>query len=203
MTAFYNLDEALSYRRYCPCKHCSHSLFPETATIKYGDRRREVEFAIGGDKLTVCSHSNAVISYHEKQEDNLVYGGMRSPTLMYAGSSRHLWSLSKSGTDMFPVTVSCNNCHRYNYVLQVHVSLAQGLVLGLVLNSESITIEDMAKLYTITNIYTFEKTEMEVRHMHVSHLHESQSKIEYPLIPLNVEEPMKTVERLKKLTVFL
>lgn len=202
MTAFYNLDEAFSYRRYCPCKHCSHSLFPESATIKYGERQREVEFAIGETTLTVSSHSNTILSYAEARKDVGVYGVGHS-SLMYASPSRHLLSLSKNGTDMFPVTVSCNNCHRYNYVLQVHVNLSQGCLLGLVLNSETMAVEDMAKLYTIKNIYTTGKTEMEVRHTHLSQHHASQSKIEYPLIPLNVEEPMKTVERLKKLTVFL
>lgn len=202
MTSFYNLDEAFSYRRYCPCKHCGHTLFPEVATIIHGDGTQHVKLALGGNTLTVGLYSNAVISYEEERQNQTVYG-MSGHSLMHIGSSRSLHSLSKQGTDMFPVTVSCNNCHRYKYVLQVHVSLSQGCLVGLMLNSETMAVDDYAKLYTITNVYTTGKTEMEVRHLHLSQYHEPEAKIEYPLIPLNVEEPMKTVERLKKLTVFL
>ena len=202
MTKFYNLDEAFGFRRYCPCKHCSHTLFPEGATIKYGENYREVQLSVHGNTLTVNLHSNEVISYRDQDDDHKRYS-MSMSTLMYASPSRKLWSLSKSGTDMFPLVVSCNNCHGYSYVLQVHVALDQGRIVKLVLNSESMSVEDMAKRYTIKNIYTTNKTEMEIRHTHVSQVHEPQDKIEIPLVPLNVEDPMKTVERVKKLVVFL
>ena len=201
MTSFYNLDEAFSYRRYCPHKNCGHGLFPEV-TIKYGDTYRHVEFPLNGDALTVDLHSNAVISYTQKEQNQTVYGLGRS-SLMYASGRPFFQSLSKQGTDMFPVTVTCNNCHRYNYVLQVLVNLSQGCLVGLVLNSETIVVDDYVKMYTIKTIYTTEKTEMEIRHLHLSQYHGPESKIEYPMVPLNIEEPMKTVERLKKLTVFL
>lgn len=197
---FYNLDEAFSYRRYCPKEHCEHGLFPETATIKYGDRQREVEFNVGGNTLTVTSHSNEVLWYREHQEDQKVYGF--SSTLMYAGSSRRLHSLSGVGTDLFPVTISCNNCHKYQYVIQVHVSLSERRLVDLVLNSETIIVENMAKEYRIRNVYTTDKTELEIRHTHLSHFHEPEDEMEIPLIPLNIEDPMKTVERIKKLIVF-
>lgn len=204
MTAlrFYNLDEAFSYRRYCPCKNCEHGLFPETATIKYADNHREVEFDISGNTLAVASHSNEVLWYREHREDHKVYGiGSQSP-LIYAGTSRRLHSLSQSGTDLFPVTISCNNCHNYQYIVQVHVSLSERRLTGLVLNSETIVIQDMAKQYRIRNLYTTEKTELEFRHTHLSHFHEPEDEMEIPLIPLNIEDPMRTVERIKKLIVF-
>ena len=202
MTAFYNLDEAFGYRRYCPCKHCGHTLFPEVATIVHSDGNQSVKLALGGNTLTVGLYSNAVISYEEERQNQTVYS-LSGSYLSRTNRSYNLHSLSKQGTDMFPVTVSCNNCHRYNYVLQVMVNLSQGCLVGLVLNSETIVVDDYVKMYTIKTIYTTQKTEMEIRHLHLSQYHEPEAKIEYPMIPLNIEEPMKTVERLKKLTVFL
>jgi hypothetical protein len=202
---FYNLDEARQYRPECPL--CHGRMRPDVSSInfdfKHDYQRITAKFDLGDVSFEADCYSNELLAVTYDRTYDKVYTLGSSPN--YAGMTPHSRSLRTAGLDMVSMGMACSNekCWRYRYVVQVHVSIDKHKLMGLVLNSETIVVENMAKLYTIRNIYTTDKTEMEVRHAHVSHLHESQSKIEYPLIPLNIEEPMKTVERLKNLTVFL
>ena len=198
---FYNLDEAGHYRTNCPL--CKDRVRSEDMSFRYDYQQIIAKFELGDVTLEVDYHSNLICNVSQRSSYDKIYT-IGSGTYSGMTPSSHR-SLHTTGTDLISARYACVNkeCGRYRYLVQVHCSVEQGRLVGLVLNSETMVIEDMAKLYTVRNIYTTDKTEMEVRHAHVSHLHGPQDKIEYPLIPLNIEEPLKTVERLKKLTVFL
>jgi hypothetical protein len=198
---FYNLDEASHYRDTCPI--CKDRVRSEDMDFRYEYQQIVAKFNLGDTTLEVDYHSNAILNVTQHTSYDRIYTiGSNTYSGMVPQSHR---SLHKTGIDLISMRMACanKNCGRYRYLVQVHTSLEQNRLVALVLNSETLSIEDNAKLYTIKNIYTTDKTELEVRHTHVSHLHSPQDKIEYPLIPLNIEEPLKTVERLKKLTVFL
>jgi hypothetical protein len=88
-------------------------------------------------------------------------------------------------------------------LIQVHISLEHGRLIALVLNSEAVSIEEGAKLYEVKNIYTTEKTEMSTFHTRLSQQRGALDKVELPLVPLDLQNPLKTVERIKNLLVFL
>jgi hypothetical protein len=198
---FYNLDDAQKYRPECPL--CHGKVRSEDISFKYDYQRIIAKFDLGDVSFSADYNTNELIDVTEHSSYDKVYMiGSQTYSGMVPHSHR---SLHKTGTDLVSTVMACSNkeCGRYRYLVRIHVSVELNRLVGLVLNSETLAIEDGAKLYTIRNIYTTDKTEMEIRHTHLSHLHKPQDKIEYPLIPLNIEEPMKTVERLKKLTVFL
>jgi hypothetical protein len=196
---FYNLDEAFSYRRSCPL--CREPVFPIDVNMKYDYDGTKADFTVGESTFQVSCSSNE-LTYHTRrnQHDQMVtFGASQS----YIGMTRSSYGLHNGGTDIFKMEMRCHKCERYRYVVQVHLSLDEKRITDLVLNSEAVIIEDGAKLCTIKNVYTTEKTELIVRHQHVSQYHEPLEKIEFPLVPINLEDPRKTLERIRKLVVFL
>lgn len=198
---FYNLDEAFQYQRHCPL--CKENIYPVDVNLKYEYDGTKADFTVGDSTFQVACHSNQ-LTYHSRrsQHDQMVtFGASQS----YIGMTRSSYGLHNGGTDIFKMEMCCHNkaCEHYRYVVQVHLSLDEKRITDLVLNSEAIAIEDGAKLCTIKNVYTTEKTELIIRHQHVSQYHEPLEKIEFPLIPLNLQNPRKTLERIRKLVVFL
>lgn len=198
---FYNLEEAFNYRRTCPL--CNQGVYPVEANLKYDYDGVKADFTVGESTFQVSCHSNE-LTYHTRrsQHDQMVtFGAPQS----YIGMTRSSYGLHTGGTDVFKMEMRCHNrqCERYLYVVQVHISLDEKRITNLILNSEHISLEDGAKLCTIKNVYTTEKTELIVRHQHLSQYHEPVEKIEFPLIPLNLQDPRKTLERIRKLVVFL
>ena len=198
---FYNLDEAFSYQRSCPL--CREGIYPVEANLKYELDGVKADFTVGDSTFQVNCYSNE-LTYHSRrsQHDQMVtFGAPQS----YIGMTRSSHGLNKGGTDIFKMEMRCHNrqFERYLYVVQVHISLDERRITDLLLNSEHVSIEEGAKLCTIKNVYTTEKTELIIRHQHLSQYHEPVEKIEFTLIPINLEEPRKTLERIRKLVVFL
>jgi hypothetical protein len=204
MKSFYNIDEVLNYRRHCPQKNCGHGIFGDVMTLTYEERGRTAGFTIGDSTLIVDCASNKIVSYSETQKLSAVYG-IGSGSVHGLGPNRHLWTLSNNGTDMFALHMSCNKCSLYGFTVQVAVSLKQGTLLGLHLNSEFTSVKQGAKVHKINNVYAVDPgiTEMTIYHEHLSSQHPPLDKVQLPLIPLDVDNPEKALERIKKLLVFL
>lgn len=199
---FYNLDEAFNYHRTCPL--CKEGVFPVEANLKYELDGIKADFSVGDSTFQVNCYSNE-LTYHTKRSDHgqmVTFGAAQS----YIGMTRSSYGLHTGGTDIFKMEMRCHNrqCERYLYVVQVHISLDERRITSLLLNSEHISLEDGAKFYTIKNVYMTEKTELFIRQQQQpSEPYGPTEKIEFPLIPLNLQDPRKTLERIRKLVVFL
>jgi hypothetical protein len=190
MKRFKNLIEVLAYHSICPL--CSAKMSVDR-NFNYDENANKAYLKFGATHLTVDCFNNNIIKC-----DQVMFSG--SP-IMYSNSS--FSDLSGKGVDLRGLKVSCDFCLKYSYLVQVHISLEHNKIVDLVLNSESISIEENTKLYEVKNIYTTEKTEMAIFHTHLSNKRGALDKVELPLVPLDFENPMKTVERIKSLLVFL
>ncbi len=198
MKQFKNLPEVLAYQSTCP--FCSKRMMPGL-DMTYDENSVKAYLKFGDSQVTVDCNNNNILECREVSGINTLYTFQKTPTFQYIGST--MMGLSKSGVDMRRLLVSCEECSKYSYLVQVHLSLEQRKIVGLYLNSETASIEDGARLYEIKNIYATEKTEMSTFHTHLSNQHGALDKVEFPLVPLDLQNPMKTVERIKKLIVFL
>lgn len=196
---FYNLNEAFRYRSSCPL--CQENVYPIEANLKYDHDGIKADFSVGNSTFQVNCDSNE-LTYHSRRSSHdqmVTFGASQS----YIGMTHSSYGLHTGGTDIFKMEMCCHKCEHYRYVVQVYLSLDERRITDLVLNSEAVILEDGAKLCTIKNVYTTEKTELVIRHQHLSQHHEPLEKIEFPLIPLNLQEPRKTLDRIRKLVVFL
>lgn len=201
MQTFYNLDEAFQYWPHCPL--CDEKTHPSGINLRYELKSTSAEFTFGNTSFALNIHNNQLESYSEGKSITNVYTLGSMPMAGSVRSMRSSWSLHAGGTDMFKMDVGCEKCMCYGYVVQVHVSLGQHKIVNLLLNSETIIIEDGAKSCEIKNIYTTEKTQLVVRHNHLSQHYDPIQRIDFPLIPLDIKEPSKTLARIRKLIVFL
>lgn len=193
---FYNLEDAFSYQRTCPL--CKEGVRPVDVNMKYGYNSMSVEFIHGSSTFEVDIHSGQMGDWTERSpRDTYLVGSHGSSS--YTGMTP-TYGLQSGGVNLIKMEMACHGCEHYRYVVQVHVSLDERRVVALLLNSESVTVKDGVNLTTIKNVYTTGKTEYIVR---VPNPTRPLKKAEFPLIPLNMQEPVKTLERIKKLIVFL
>lgn len=175
MKEFKNLREAFGYQTKCPfCTHRTHLGIEQIESIYEHDRTRErFTLRTGSIQFVIDGHTNQLIA-------------------CYSGGSL------LSGQMIFSLSGTCTTCSKYSFAIGVTVDITNSKLTGLFLNSETFSIEEGQSLYEIRNVYTTEKTEY-TRFKKGS----SDSKVDFPLIPFDMVNPDKTLDRIKGLLVFL
>lgn len=177
MKEFRTLREAFEHREFCPlCRGV------------VGMNYQSHDFSDGIESITFLTGSFTVkIDYNS---DDLL-------TLQSEGTSI-------KGMLLFRVLGFCNTCSKYGCVFQVHIETIEGKLKGVYFNSESLSIERGPYLYEIRNSYTDNKTEYTVFNNYGSdkNIKQNNSSLVLPLIPLDVECPTKTLDRIKGLVIF-
>jgi len=197
MKQFQNLFEVLEYQPTCPL--CKSRVMPVAANLNYDENRVIATLTIGNITLVVDCHTNKVLQYSESSNLHQIYTiGSQIAYQVPTGN----YNLLK-GNNMFRLNMICDKCSKYGYLTQIHVDGGEYQVTGLFLNSESLSVEDGTKLYEIKNVYAVDKTELSIFHQHLSSQRGALDKIEFPLVPLDLQNPMKTIERIKNLIAFL
>ena len=197
MKQFKNLFEVINYHSMCP--FCTGRMHADM-DLNYDENSVKAYLKFGTSQLTVDCHNNNIIEI-KQASNNGTYSFNTGIPISFLGSA--LDSLAATGINYRRLNISCDSCSKYAYLIQVLISLETGKLEGLFLNSESASIEDGAKLYEIKNVYAIEKTEMATFHTHLSRQRGALDKVELPLVPLDLQNPLKTVERIKNLLVFL
>jgi hypothetical protein len=111
-----------------------------------------------------------------------------------------------SGCMFLAIWIECEECYQYSYTIRIKIDLTERSVSDINLNSEFITVlDDEHFTHEIRNVYATKQTE----YWYTTNgrtRHKSYPKIEktiiLPLVPLNLEQPEKTLERIKSLIVF-
>lgn len=208
MKQFQNLSEAFSYHSHCPlCQEPIEADYKEMAFDHTQGRDSIITtFLVGGDEISINYYSNQIVSYKENRpiHTNTSRGSLGN---YYVGST----GLKGGGTEMFRVTASCGKCGVYGYVLQMHVKLDEFKLIGIFLNSESLSIEEGDTLHEIKNVYATEKTEydkftkVDIDDGTVKmsgYRGRRNSTITFPLMPMDPENPQAILNRIKNLIIF-
>ena len=106
--------------------------------------------------------------------------------------------------------IGCQKCHQFSYVVQMIIDGTAMRIEHLFLNSEFISWPDKERYIThqINNVYATGKTlygrfsSFERTNLNVRKTFPIDCQINIPLIPLNLNDPTETMERIKKLNLF-
>ncbi|HEY5267592.1 MAG TPA: hypothetical protein VII94_00455 [Candidatus Saccharimonadales bacterium] len=229
MINFINLSHAINYRSECPFCHNPMKIEPGcieweikkspsshytvgTDSFYYNSysvkERTFIKFSYGESSIIVDYETGEVLSVRETHSMTDIYNSNYYGS--YTGKS-YGYGQGLSDYNLFAINIHCSNCQAYRYVVQVHISLIEKQIVNIYLNSESLSFKDEKGTYFIRNVYSSEKTEYSFNSNEHSdtglkeieaYLGYHSKILELPLIPINFEEPNKTLGRVKNLVLF-
>lgn len=190
MKQFSSIREALQYQKICPI--CEEYMAIDLLGAVMKDK--DIVWALSPNEL----HIN-----QDTDEVKIVDKPITYPKIIY----QQLLNTVVSGLEFVRLGMVCEDCYQYEYVIQIVVDMTNKKIANIYLNSETITIEDDAQtIHEITNSYAFEETEYGSFHRSKgrSAMYPKADKcVKLPLIPLDIHNPLKTVDRIKSLIVYL
>ena len=151
------------------------------------------------DIISICLETHEVkrkLSYHQ----DLGYGTNGLLTSYSVCSP----SPTVKGDKYLGLGMVCTSCNNYNFMIQIVIALEFMAVSKVLLNSESMSFFEKGGMSEIRNIYTLDKTEYnffsgEPIKGDPYDFVRSQT---LPLIPLDKENPLHTLQRVKNLLIF-
>lgn len=188
---FSTFKEGINYKSACPlCKSPLHINDRDLAT-DYGHEFRggtpKISFFINqreDDTVTVDPETDEVELVLRNRMPERISGTSFTPPT-YNGKLIHALHLN------------CNSCCQYSFTLQVHLNLTKSKLIGIFLDSESMSIEECSMVHEINNSYSTNKT-------FYSYFDKEgdSKKVFLPLIPLDHYSPQETIARIRKLLIF-
>lgn len=209
MIEFNNLMEATKYVSTCPlCKKFLHIKDMDiNPTLKFSGcsgkdyGRTLITFDQSSllyiDKITICLQTDEVT--RELTEN------IRELSTQVGSYLTFVNGVPQTTGDMyFGLGLECCGCQDYYYMLQLVVSLSPSIRLSKIcLNSESVIIRNNESRYEIRNSYTTGNTEYLFSSDQPNEDTITISKRQLlPLIPLDRQCPIKTLQRIKNLLIF-
>jgi hypothetical protein len=153
-----------------------------------------VEFSIGKSSLILDYNTGEL-----KELKSASFEEIHTRSYPVYSSNGSAYSAQKYGKQIFGVYCSCGKCGQYGYTLQVHLDLDLGKIICIFLNSETLSFEKGSLLHEIRNIYSTGKTDYRV--FDNDNVTETKT-LTLPLIPMDLSDPDKTLERIKTLALF-
>lgn len=197
MQEFYSFKEALAYHTHCyVCK--SKLEINERDLVmeydRYGTQRLSFSLSPGSDDILFINMANNHVELVLTYQPQIVYssGGQlsgHSPT----GPSINIYN----GKFIHGLDLGCNNCCQFSYTLQIHIDLSEQKLIVIILNSETISIEDNDMVHEIRNVYPLNQTVYDYFSKDGG-----ENKCVLPLVPLDLNNPKETVTRIRKLLIF-
>jgi len=98
----------------------------------------------------------------------------------------------------------CTSCNNYSLMIQMVIALEYMMIAKIVLNSESMSFMEKGGLSEIRNIYTLNKTEYNFfgGEPIEGEPHDFVRSQTLPLISLDRDNPLHTLQRIKNLLIF-
>lgn len=201
MKSFSNIIDAIHYRKDCPlCKH----------RLKINERNLVEEFGLYGkqrisfyidqrniDYCTIDPVTNKV-ELVVTEESHLNYQpGFNGGVATYMPVSSSKPYALRAGRFIHALQIACEHCCLYGFTLQVHIELSKCVLIGTLLDSEFITIENDGMAHEIKNSYSMSKT-----YYTCFGVESGEKNAELPLIEMDIENIKETVSRIRKLLIF-
>lgn len=185
MIQFKNLDEAFHHHYKCPM--CGDVMTAAYSTLLVNQGKTTITFKLGDDSVVADYYGDDIEWFSERNTN------------------------SQYVLDFFGVSIRCDGCSKYGYTIRVKADRSKKKIIDIVMNSESLSIEKDEDLYEIKNIYSlgrteydkFTKVDVDDGTVKMSGWQGRRNgTVVLPLIPLNLDDPEKTLDRIKGLIVF-
>lgn len=218
MTEFFaSIQDALNYTPYCLlCRHSMgrldnlvpgaiSSLQIDYDNRGYGDYHSVITYTLieNGykDHFTINVVNNEITRQTEIEiEDQIVGAGLGSQTFKPSVPS----SPVASGYQYLSLGVACKSCHKYDYTVQLILCVKPLAIARIILNSERLVFQEgeWSERRELRNVYTTKKTVYSYFPEPKLGFIRNELKQDFPLLPINREDPNKTLERVKNLLIF-
>lgn len=207
---FYSMRDALEYRKHCPI--CSSSLliddrYAETKTDwDEGKQTTKLLWRTEDSEEIVIDPDSSSVSFIDKYfapeyvvgtsnySSQTSMGRIPKAKKIYDG---HLYER---------IGMTCDDCCQYNYLVKFIIDVGMKSIVDIELNSETLSIEDdKGIVHEIKNIYATEQTQYTYfprEGKNIEGTYPIDGSITLPLIPLDVDNPTKTLERIRTLVLF-
>jgi hypothetical protein len=195
--SFHNLRDAINYHLYCPLcqdKMLINDRYVEIRKDWYDDQHCiKFVWTVNDTEIIVDLDTNQFdmnSKYYRPDYGVGEYVGT-SPKYSYNPHNCTINGILYSGLGL-----NCGGCKQYHYVIKLVGVLETRLLTKIELNSETITVMDDSVVHEIKNIYSTGITDYRTIDQ------EDVKTISLPLITINFNNPWKTIDRLKTLTLF-
>lgn len=185
---FFTLRQAFEYKKTCPLCH---------GTLISNNMSGADGLITDEDPIILIQHNDLKIHANMDTSSICVEYNDFSETEFGVLKFKKSISNYNPGRLIIGVDFECFDCHQYYYNVAVHIDTCNKIFSLATLNSEWLEIENGPDVFTIRNIYA---TGITVYEHHLSN--GDAKKCEIPIVPLNLNNPQETLERLKKLIIF-
>jgi hypothetical protein len=200
MKQFATLLDSLNHQPNCPLCN-SHVRITKGDTYLVSSVHGPKDYIIwSGNDTKIIAH---LATNHVERLDVFCKG--------YSKITKQYYNFNLIGDMYARIALYCVKCNGYGYVVEAKINVEDKKIVDIMLNSETIVISDEAKDITheVHNIYATEKTEyttykpmLKSGWGYGAQSHYDDKSIELPLIPLNLLNPEKTVQRIRNLLPF-
>ena len=175
MTTFSNIKQAVDYHPTCPI--CNSSLSISNSGVMYDIHDKNII------RILMPESANEYSNY-------ILYLDIITSQI----KNEYKFSASYNGLYYQGLTLCCNHCNKFHYVLKLIIDIDKKTVSEIVLNSESVFIRDENGVANrIRNTYYDNTTTYEINFRTI---------INVPMISINFNNTTETFERLKNLIIF-
>lgn len=197
MTQFKHISDAIQYRKICPL--CMGEVSVDYFTKiehchNYG--KSTITWETKSEKIVANLFTNEIEDFILKKEYDTIFGINAHSTYQF----RHSNSNVLNGITFLRLILNCTKCEQYDCIFQVHIDIKNNKIFNIVLNSESIAIEDHKKTHEITSSYALNKTEY--TYFETGDYLSTVKYIDLPFIPIDITNPHNTLNRIQSLIVF-
>lgn len=197
MTKFLSLPEAFHNQSTCPI--CCQNLHFDANVAKewserYQTNQTTITFQLDGElSLTADYETGNIRRWSKKRPLQQIYViGEDSPIDCHYRQNTPM-------TNIFSTVLGCTSCYQYRRLFQIYLYNEQ--ITYLHLNSEFLAIEKSANLYEIRNNYVREETIFTPFDYFRASKSDGKSCV-LPLIPWDLQNPNKTLDRIQNLVIF-
>lgn len=212
--SFYNLQHAFDFRPHCP--FCSDRMLIEgryKIETSFNDRLYTVSKTVrhdstritwrtqDGEEIVFNPNDSAIEIVYHYSNDVTVDGSIGYASARFNPSHTNIYD----GHLYEKMRFKCDNCGDYEYMVQIIIDVGKKSIDDIVLNHEKIEWKDNNnQIHRVRNVYTYDETEYttfypgDCKYGKVK----DYKQTTLPLIPLNLDEPQKTIDRIKTLVLF-
>lgn len=211
MQKFKTLLDGCNYQRHCPMCQAKMIINENTASIetKWEWSETEKQTTINwlatqhntDIELSIQLESNSILSYKFTNNITPIYSMGATMQYYYPSNSYPNNSAFINGIYV-RLNFDCERCAQYQYLLQIFVNLSNKTI-HTKLNSETLYIGDNNKLHKINNLYAQAITNYSFYSPSIKDYKDLDKDFyQLPLVPFDVQNPHKTLERIKSLILY-
>lgn len=208
---FHLIRQALEYQTHCPI--CSSSLLIDDryAETKIDwdegkERTRLLWKTQDGEEMIIDPDSSCVRFVDKYFVPEYVVGTSNYSSQAYMGRIIPRAKRVYDGLLYERIGMTCDDCCRYYYLVKFIIDVGVKTIIDIELNSETLSIEDgKGTVHEIKNLYSIKETEYAYfpkGRVYLDGKHVGEKSITLPLIPLDLDNPTKTLERIRTLVLF-